>query len=269
MNRRKTEAVILDWAGTTVDYGCFAPVQAFITAFEEYGITPTLAEVREPMGMLKRDHVRTMMNMERIRGEWKRVHGRDFTEADVEQVYQTSEKSILRIVHRFADPKPHVLEVVRKLREEGIRIGSTTGYTDEMMRIVVPAAAEKGYSPDCWFSPNSVGNFGRPYPYMIFENLKKLEVTSVAAAVKVGDTVSDIKEGLAAGMPSLGILEGSSAMGLTEEEYEALPAEEKERLCGQVREKFLAAGATAVLRNLSELPAFLEELDYYSARSAQ
>lgn len=26
----KTEAVIFDWAGTTVDYGCFAPVQAFM-----------------------------------------------------------------------------------------------------------------------------------------------------------------------------------------------------------------------------------------------
>ena len=79
---RKIEAVIFDWAGTTVDYGCFAPVQAFITAFEEYGITPTFDEVREPMGMLKRDHIRTMMNMERIHEEWKRVHGKDFTEED-------------------------------------------------------------------------------------------------------------------------------------------------------------------------------------------
>ena len=25
----KIEAVIFDWAGTTVDYGCFAPVQVF------------------------------------------------------------------------------------------------------------------------------------------------------------------------------------------------------------------------------------------------
>ena len=27
------EAVIFDWAGTTVDYGCFAPVKAFMEAF--------------------------------------------------------------------------------------------------------------------------------------------------------------------------------------------------------------------------------------------
>lgn len=37
----------------------------------------------------------------------------------------------------------------------GLKIGSTTGYTDEMMALVVPEAAQMGYSPDCWFSPDS------------------------------------------------------------------------------------------------------------------
>ena len=258
---RRIEAVIFDWAGTTVDFGCMAPVQAFVSAFQKYGITPTLDEVREPMGMLKRDHIRTMMNMERIHEEWKRVHGRDFAEEDVEEVYRTSERSLLDTVREFTDPKPYVLETVKALREKGIKIGSTTGYTDEMMEIVVPEAAKKGYSPDCWFSPNSVGNFGRPYPYMIFENLKKLEAASVGAAVKIGDTVSDIQEGLAAGMLSLGIVEGSSVMGLSEAEYAALSPEEKEAGRRSVEEKFLAAGASAVLRNLSELPAYLEGLE--------
>lgn len=50
---KKIEAVIFDWAGTTVDYGCFAPVSAFIEAFKMYGIEPTMKEVREPMGMAK------------------------------------------------------------------------------------------------------------------------------------------------------------------------------------------------------------------------
>ena len=54
---RKIEAVIFDWAGTTVDYGCFAPVQAFSEVFKEFGVTPTMEEVRKPMGMLKIDHI--------------------------------------------------------------------------------------------------------------------------------------------------------------------------------------------------------------------
>lgn len=55
--------IVMDWAGTTVDYGCFAPVHAFAKAFEEVGITPTMQEIREPMGLLKMDHIRAMLSM--------------------------------------------------------------------------------------------------------------------------------------------------------------------------------------------------------------
>ena len=106
------DAVIFDWAGTTVDYGCFAPVQAFADAFGEYGIRPTMDEIRGPMGMLKRDHVRTMLEMERISREWERVHGRAFTQEDVEQVYVLSESKILGLVGGFTDVKPYVEETV-------------------------------------------------------------------------------------------------------------------------------------------------------------
>lgn len=41
---RNVEAVIFDWAGTTVDYGCFAPVQAFVEVFKHFGIEPTMQE---------------------------------------------------------------------------------------------------------------------------------------------------------------------------------------------------------------------------------
>ena len=44
----KIEAVIFDWAGTTVDYGCFAPVQVFTEVFKNAGVEPTMEEVREP-----------------------------------------------------------------------------------------------------------------------------------------------------------------------------------------------------------------------------
>ena len=50
-------------------------------------------------------------------------------------------------------------------------------------------------------------------------------------------------------------------MGLSEAEYAALSPEEKEAGRRSVEEKFLAAGASAVLQNLSELPAYLEGLE--------
>ena len=44
---------------------------------------------------------------------------------------------------------------------------------------------------------------------------ERVGVPSVQAVVKVGDTVSDIQEGKNAGVRSLGVLEGSSVIGMT------------------------------------------------------
>ena len=145
------------------------------------------------------------------------------------------------------------------LRAQGIRIGSTTGYTDQMMAVVTQGAARQGYAPDAWFSPDSVQGLGRPYPYMIYANMAQFQIPSVADVVKVGDTVADIQEGKNAGILSLGVLEGSSVLGLTQEEYEALPPQDRERVLARAKETFLAAGADGVLLNLSQLPQWLEE----------
>lgn len=250
---KKVEAVIFDWAGTTVDYGCFAPVQAFIEAFKNYGIEPTMEEVRKPMGMLKIDHIRTMMQMERIQKKWKEIHGQSWTEEDVHAIYRIMEVKTLEILPGFADVKPHVKDTVAELRERGIKIGSTTGYTDEMMEIVVPAAKKNGYEPDLWVSPNSVGNMGRPYPYMIFKNMETLGVSSVKKVIKVGDTVADIKEGKNAGVTSVGVIEGSSVMGLTKAEYDALSPAERMAECRRVSEIYKEAGADYVIKDISGL----------------
>lgn len=248
------EAVIFDWAGTTVDYGCMAPVQAFREAFGHFEIPVTMEETRKPMGMLKIDHIRTMLKMERIAGLWNDKFGSPADEKDVNAVYDQFEPKLLSILDQYSQPKPYVIETVKKLREQGIKIGSTTGYTDKMMEIVVPKAKALGYDPDFWISPDSVGGAGRPYPYMIFENLKKFNIRSVRNAVKIGDTVSDIKEGLNAGVWSAGVIEGSSVLGFSQDEFESLSAEDKKREIERTRKTFTDAGADFVLSDLSELP---------------
>lgn len=254
---KKIRAVIFDWAGTTVDYGCMAPVQAFVEVFKQYGIEPTMQEVREPMGMLKIDHIRTMLKMERISGLWKEKYGKEPGEEEAQALYRIFEEKLLSILHLYSDPKPGVVDVVNRLRRNGIRIGSTTGYNDKMMEIVVPAAKEKGYEPDVWFSPDSTGQKGRPWPYMIFRNMEALEIKKVRRVLKVGDTVSDIKEGRNAGVWSAGIVIGSSEMGLTEAEFEALSDEEKERKCREVAGRFQDAGADKVFYTIKDLEEFL------------
>lgn len=254
---KKIKAVIFDWAGTTVDFGCMAPVQAFVEVFKEFGIEPTMEEVREPMGMLKIDHIRTMLKMDRIKECWTAKYGKEPEEEDAQKLYGIFEEKLLSILSQYADPKPGVVEAVNRLRRNGFKIGSTTGYTDKMMEIVVPAAKEKGYEPDVWFSPDSTNQKGRPYPYMIFRNMEALDIKKVRRVLKVGDTVSDIKEGRNAGAWSAGIVVGSSEMGLTLEEYEALTQEEKSRRCDEVAQKFLDAGADKVFYTMEDLTEYL------------
>ena len=142
------------------------------------------------------------------------------------------------------------IDTLKKITSEAV--------TDEMMALVVPKAVQMGYSPDCWFSPDSTNKKGRPYPYMIFRNMEKLELKDVSRVMKVGDTVSDILEGKNAGLVTVGVLEGSSVMGLTREEYEALTEEEREAADKKAEKTYLDAGADYVVRDVRGILDLLE-----------
>lgn len=249
----RIEAVIFDWAGTTVDYGCFAPVQAFKDAFNAYGIDPTFDQIREPMGMLKIDHIKRMLEMPTINEAFKAKYNRNYNKKDIDKIYELFEASLMAGITKHTDIKPYVIETVNKLKEMKIKIGSTTGYTDMMMEPVLKRAKEQVYCPDCWYSPDATNHLGRPYPYMIFKNIQTLNVTSVKNVIKVGDTVSDIKEGLNAGVITIGVIEGSSTLGLNEEEFNNLDKIKKTELVEKVKQIYLDAGADYVINNLSEL----------------
>lgn len=84
---------------------------------------------------------------------------------------------------------------------------------------------------------------------------------SVQAVVKVGDTVSDIQKGRNAGVRSLGVLEGSSVMCMTQAAYEALSAEKKQAALDRARQMFLETGAADVQLNIEQLPAWIQAND--------
>ncbi len=252
-NLKNIEMVVFDWAGTTIDFGCFAPVRAFIEAFESFEIEPTIEEVREPMGMLKIDHIRTMINMPRIKKLWEQKYNQAPNEANVQQVYQVYEEILLSVLYRYTNPKADTLKVVSYLRDKGIKIGSTTGYNKKMMDIVTRGAEMYGYKPDCVVCPDNVDNYGRPYPYMIFENMKRLGINNVRNVLKIGDTVSDIKEGKNAGVVTAGVIVGSSEMGLAQEQYDELSLNKQQQKCLEVKQKFIDAGADIVFETLEDL----------------
>ena len=175
-------------------------------------------------------------------------------------MYASFEKHLFASLKDFTTPIPGVLETMAMLREQGIKIGSTTGYTAKMMEIVRPGAEARGYRVDNLVTPNEVPA-GRPAPYMIYKNMIDLAIPSVDNVVKVGDTIADIKEGVNAKVWSVGIVTGSNEMGLTEEEYNHRSSDELIELKREVRERMLNAGAHFVLDNIMELPSCIEKIN--------
>ncbi|WP_088071678.1 phosphonoacetaldehyde hydrolase [Gottfriedia luciferensis] len=257
----KVEGIILDWAGTTVDFGCFAPVNVFVDIFKNAGIEVTMEEARAPMGMLKIDHIREMLSMPRISNLWIDKYERPFNEQDVNILYANFEPALMSSLSDYTDPIPEVIEVVQELRKQGLKIGSTTGYTNKMMDVVVPNAEKKGYYPDFYLTPDDTNSFGRPFPYMIFRNMEALKLTAPWKVVKVGDTISDIKEGNNAGVWSVGVIIGSSEMGLSLKEFSNLAESDKEAIISKTEISFLQNGADFTIKTMGELPELIEQIN--------
>ena len=191
---KHVEAIIFDWAGTTVDYGCMAPIYAMKEAFQQKNIFVTLNEIRQPMGMLKVDHIKALLNMKRVQNSFKEIYERSSTHDDIQEINAIFEKNIFSILHDHATLINGMLTVQDYLHHHQINIGSTSGYTKKMLDIVADGAAKQGYFPDFMIASDQVKQ-GRPYPYMLHQNLAALDIKDTRNVIKVGDTIIDILEG--------------------------------------------------------------------------
>lgn len=252
--------VILDWAGTAVDFGSQAPVRGIQQVFAIRGVPVESSEVRIDMGLAKPDHIRKLLAMPRIAQEFERTQQRGPTETDVQAMATELEQVIVDILPRYAVPIPGAVETLETLRSRGIRCGSTTGYSSMMMTHVTPTAAEHGYSPDVLVTPDEVP-MGRPHPWMCYLNAIRLQVSPLWQMVKVGDTTVDIEEGRNAGMWTIAIVKGSNALGLTQDELLNLPAGAAEQRIDEVRRQFLECGADYVIDTIHDVPRVIDVIE--------
>lgn len=122
------------------------------------------------------------------------------------------------------------------------------------------AAGTQGYAPDASVTPDEVGG-GRPKPFMCYRNAILLGAFPLSHCVKIGDTASDVAEGLNAGMWTIGITATGNEIGLTRAEWEELPAEAR---CAREREaarRLTGAGAHFTAASLAETTPILDEIE--------
>ncbi len=254
------KAAVFDWAGTTIDFGSFAPMGVFVKAFERFGITATIDQARAPMGAPKWDHIRAMMDMPEIADQWAAKHGAAPTDADVDRVYEVFVPMNEEVVADYATLVPGTVEMVADLRTRGMKIGSTTGYTRSIMERVLPVAAAQGYAPDNLICADDLPE-GRPGPIGMYKCFVDLLVYPPEAVIKVDDTEPGIKEGVAAGCVTVGVALSGNAVGKTPEELDALPEDEVDRLRQHATAILKDAGADHVIDTVADLPALIDRLE--------
>ena len=190
--------VILDVGGTILaDRGDV--VEALRSSMARHDIKVSAAEIAPWRGAAKRTVIRHFVDQVPNRSESDRqtLAGQIYR-AFVEQVSEA---------YRTVPPIAGAEETIRKLRENGYLVATTTGFDREM---VIPIFRRLGWEElfVAIVASDDVSQ-GRPAPYMIFHAMETAGVKSVAEVMAVGDTPLDLQAGSNAGLRGVvGVLSG-------------------------------------------------------------
>jgi phosphonatase-like hydrolase len=188
----KIQLVVFDVSGTTVrdDDAVNTCMQEALGGF----VRVTRADVNPLMGLPKETAIRKLL-------ELKLSPAQTVSQKLVARVHEDFLARMLRF-YRTApcvEPMPHAMETFGRLKEAGLRLALGTGFN----RLIVDAILERlGWNRGALFDATVASDEvprGRPHADLL---LKAMELTGTADArtvAKVGDTPSDLQEGMAAG----------------------------------------------------------------------
>lgn len=251
---------IFDWAGTVLDFGCLAPVEAFCQVFADAGVPITETEARAPMGAAKREHIGMILAMHEVQARWKNARGASSSDEDINVLYGEFLRVDALNVALHSDLIPGALDTIGALRSRGVRIGSTTGYPREVMDNLMPLAARHGYVPDHCCTVSDVKR-GRPFPDMCLANAIALGAPDVRACVVIDDSPTGIEAGRAAGMWTVGIAASGNEVGLSLAQWSKLDADARARLVKPARARLAGSGAHFVIDSIADLMPLIDSID--------
>lgn len=254
------EALIFDNAGTIVDFGCIAPVMAFVEIFKRRGVEITVAEARGPMGAAKRDHIVQLLEMETVQSRWQAQHNAPSQEADIDAMYADFLPLQIDCLKEYSEVISGAKETFETARQAGLKIATTTGYPTAVMEALSQPLEAQGLVPDLRVCADDVRQ-GRPYPDMCLEAAMGLGVKDLAACVNIDDSAPGLQAGLAAGMWTIGLSCSGNEVGLSEAEWRASDEEERGRLADAAAKTLAVTGVHYIVDTISDIGPCLEDID--------
>ncbi|MCC7327796.1 MAG: hypothetical protein IT521_13455, partial [Burkholderiales bacterium] len=134
--RGKVQGIVLDWSGTTADAYVLAPAVVFVEVFKNKKVTISMEEARGPMGLRKDLHIKALTEVPEIRERWKSVHNRYPDQDDVARMFADFVPLQVACLRKYTTLLPGVAETIKKFQGQGIKVGSSTGFTRVMVDIL-------------------------------------------------------------------------------------------------------------------------------------
>ena len=204
------------------------------------------------MGRAKHDHVWAILADPAVAAAWTAAKGAPPSLADGAAIYHALEPLIEAAATRCATLIPGAAAIAAELAELGVKIGSGTGYTRQMMSGILPRAAEQGYAPQVVVCAGETPS-GRPAPLMTWKALVELDAWPAQACVKVDDATVGIEEGRLAGCWTIGLSASGNGVGLDFAAFQALDAAERRARVAVSAEQLAAAGADYVIESIADI----------------
>ena len=156
---------------------------------------------------------------------------------DVEKAYQANvsfeEAYVNEVAEQGIAPIPGAIELFAALREKGIPVVLTTGFSRSTLNVLL---TELNWFDliDLTVTPEEAGR-GRPYPDMLKFAAEKVNAPTPAFSLVVGDTESDMKSAVAYGSINIfGVLSGAHS-----------------------EEQLIRGGATSVVNSVADISSLL------------
>lgn len=263
---RHLEAVIFDWAGTTVDFGVLSQAQIYVDAFKAAcDMEISLEQASVPTGLGPWQHIESLGTNPTIDACWRARFGHSMGYTETRHIYETFVPLQIERAGLYSALIPGVLDVVSDIRKRGLKVGSTSSYPRQVMLRMIDLVAQQGYEPDCTVCSDDLKTGSRPGPWMALDCLRQLHVGAVSHCVKVDDTQSGIEEGLNAGMWTVGVALSSRSAGWSLEEFRKSDDVTRERVRERVSAELRAAGAHFVIDTVADLIPIIDEIQVHLA----
>ena len=257
MKNSNIEAIVFDLAGTLIDFGSLAPSQVLIKLFDRLGIKITRKQAIGPMGIEKRAHIKALLTTRKINSEWKKKFKSKPTVKDIDKLFKLFNPELKKIINKHSKFISGSKKTLDFIKNKKIKIGINTGYSEEILKVILPELKKQRFIPDVSYS-SSYTKIGRPSAEIIYKIFSELNITKGSNCIKVDDTIPGLLEGVNAGMWVVGVIFSGNEFGKTEVEFNKLSFKDKTKFRKKIKKKFEKVGAHYVIDTIKDLPKIIK-----------